>query len=166
MLARFLPERPDWVRGKRVLDFGCGSGVVAIAAARAGASEVIACDIDPLPGGYPHQRRAQRVKPNWSMTSLAWGHIDLIIGGCVCMTAPTSPGWGASWRGPTRCSSPTHGVKDFDCPLPADCAAPSCTLPDLDESAEFRDVRIYLATEGESRRLLAILRVSAGALIC
>lgn len=27
VLARWLAERPEWVRGKRVLDFGAGSGV-------------------------------------------------------------------------------------------------------------------------------------------
>ncbi|WP_312935609.1 class I SAM-dependent methyltransferase, partial [Stutzerimonas nitrititolerans] len=48
VLARWLAERPAWVRGKRVLDFGAGSGVAAIAAARAGAAEVVACDLDPL----------------------------------------------------------------------------------------------------------------------
>ena len=48
VLAQFLLDDPQWVRGKRVLDFGCGSGVAAIAAALAGAQEVIACDIDPL----------------------------------------------------------------------------------------------------------------------
>src|SRR5690554_4378000 len=31
VLARWLLEHPEWVRGRRVLDFGCGSGVVAIA---------------------------------------------------------------------------------------------------------------------------------------
>ena len=36
------------VKGKTVLDFGCGSAVVGIAAALAGAAKVIACDIDPL----------------------------------------------------------------------------------------------------------------------
>jgi predicted nicotinamide N-methyase len=48
VLARWLAERPEWVRGKRVLDFGAGSGVAAIAAARAGAAEVVACDLDRL----------------------------------------------------------------------------------------------------------------------
>ncbi|MEZ3224835.1 50S ribosomal protein L11 methyltransferase, partial [Escherichia coli] len=46
--ARWLAARPQWVRDKRVLDFGSGSGVAAIAAARAGAAEVVACDLDPL----------------------------------------------------------------------------------------------------------------------
>jgi predicted nicotinamide N-methyase len=45
-VARFLLDH-DLVRGKRVLDVGTGSGVVAIAAARAGASSVLATDIDP-----------------------------------------------------------------------------------------------------------------------
>jgi len=47
-LARYLAEQPHWVAGKRVIDFGAGSGVVAIAAARAGALEVVACDLDPM----------------------------------------------------------------------------------------------------------------------
>jgi predicted nicotinamide N-methyase len=47
-LARFLAEHPHWVRGKRVLDVGAGSGIAGIAAARAGAREVVACDLDPL----------------------------------------------------------------------------------------------------------------------
>jgi predicted nicotinamide N-methyase len=46
-LARFLLDEPQWVAGKRVVDLGCGSGVVAIAAARAGAESVVACDSDP-----------------------------------------------------------------------------------------------------------------------
>jgi predicted nicotinamide N-methyase len=46
-LARYLLERPDEVRGRRVLDFATGSGLVAIAAVRAGA-EVAAADIDPF----------------------------------------------------------------------------------------------------------------------
>jgi predicted nicotinamide N-methyase len=46
-LARFLLDRPQWVRGRRVIDLGCGSGVVAVAAALAGAARVVACDSDP-----------------------------------------------------------------------------------------------------------------------
>ncbi|BBO80747.1 methyltransferase [Desulfosarcina ovata subsp. sediminis] len=47
-MVRFLLNHSEWVAGKRVLDFGCGSGVVAIAAAKAGAAKVWASDIDPL----------------------------------------------------------------------------------------------------------------------
>jgi predicted nicotinamide N-methyase len=45
-LARVILDHPEWFREKRVLDFGCGGGVAGIAAARAGAAEVIANDVD------------------------------------------------------------------------------------------------------------------------
>jgi predicted nicotinamide N-methyase len=47
-LARYVLDHPDAVRGRRVLDVASGSGLVAIAAAKAGAAAVTACDIDPL----------------------------------------------------------------------------------------------------------------------
>lgn len=47
-LARFLLDNPDVVRGQRVFVFAAGSGIDAIAAAMAGAADVVACDIDPL----------------------------------------------------------------------------------------------------------------------
>lgn len=46
-LARYLLDHPEVVRGKRVLDFACGGGVVGVAAARAG-GRVTAVDVDPL----------------------------------------------------------------------------------------------------------------------
>ena len=47
-LARYVLDNPGIVAGKRVLDFGAGSGLVALAAAKAGAMHVIAADIDPF----------------------------------------------------------------------------------------------------------------------
>lgn len=47
-VARLILERPEIVRGKRVLDIACGSGMVGIAAAAAGASAVWVNDIDPI----------------------------------------------------------------------------------------------------------------------
>lgn len=46
-LARYLLDQPEVVAGKHVLDIGCGGGVEAIAAAKAGAS-VLGADIDPI----------------------------------------------------------------------------------------------------------------------
>ncbi|MFB4374400.1 methyltransferase [Agrobacterium tumefaciens] len=46
-LARYVLDHPDSVSGRRVLDFASGSGLVAIAAAKAGADTVLAADIDP-----------------------------------------------------------------------------------------------------------------------
>lgn len=47
-LARYVLDNPELVAGKRVLDFGAGSGLVAIAAAISGAAAVTAADIDPV----------------------------------------------------------------------------------------------------------------------
>jgi predicted nicotinamide N-methyase len=47
-LARYVLDQPGAVAGRRVLDVAAGSGLVAIAAALAGAARVIAGDIDPL----------------------------------------------------------------------------------------------------------------------
>jgi predicted nicotinamide N-methyase len=46
-LARHVLDHPDLVRGKRVVDLGTGSGIAALAAARAGAKTVVALDLDP-----------------------------------------------------------------------------------------------------------------------
>lgn len=45
-LARYVLDHPDRVAGRRVLDVASGSGLVAIAAAKAGATAVEASDID------------------------------------------------------------------------------------------------------------------------
>ena len=47
-IARYLREHPEVVAGRRVVDLASGSGLVAIAAMRAGASEATAIDIDPF----------------------------------------------------------------------------------------------------------------------
>lgn len=47
-LARHLLDRPEPVRGRRVVDFATGSGLVGLAALRAGAAAVEAWDVDPF----------------------------------------------------------------------------------------------------------------------
>ena len=46
-IASYLGDHPEVIAGRRVLDIASGSGLCAIAAMRAGASEVTAVDIDP-----------------------------------------------------------------------------------------------------------------------
>lgn len=45
-LARYILDNPEIVAGKRVIDIASGSGLVAIAAMKAGAASVLAADID------------------------------------------------------------------------------------------------------------------------
>ena len=47
-LARYVLDHPGLVAGRQVLDLGSGSGLVAIAAAKAGAAAVTASEVDPL----------------------------------------------------------------------------------------------------------------------
>jgi predicted nicotinamide N-methyase len=49
-LSRYVLDNPDVVGAKAVLDFGSGSGLVALAAAKAGAAHVLAADIDAFAG--------------------------------------------------------------------------------------------------------------------
>ena len=47
MCLRWLAQRPPGAELTRVLDYGCGSGILAIGAARMGAQQIDAVDIDP-----------------------------------------------------------------------------------------------------------------------
>ena len=49
-LARYVLDHPETVAGRRVIDFASGSGIVGIAAMKAGAADVLAADIDPFCG--------------------------------------------------------------------------------------------------------------------
>jgi predicted nicotinamide N-methyase len=49
-LARYILDHPETVAGRSVLDLGSGSGLAAIAAAVAGASSVLASEVDPFAG--------------------------------------------------------------------------------------------------------------------
>jgi len=67
--------------GERVLDYGCGSGVLAIAAAKLGASQVAAVDIDPQAVAVTRENaRANRVAIDASLPEgLAPGRYDVIV---------------------------------------------------------------------------------------
>lgn len=148
VLAKFLLAQPSWVRGRRVLDFGCGSGVVAIAAALAGARQVIACDIDPL------ALEATRINAALNAVQLELvedyfaieGDIDLIIVADVLYDSSNFVWLERFTQRAARVLIADSRVKNFDQPPYRQIArCEGWTLPDLDESAEFRDVRIYLA---------------------
>src|SRR5271169_6071565 len=47
-LARHILDQPEVVKGRRVMVFGCGCGIEAIAAAKSGAAMIMASDTDPF----------------------------------------------------------------------------------------------------------------------
>jgi predicted nicotinamide N-methyase len=154
VLADFILRNHHWVAGKRVVDFGCGSGVVAIAAALADAAEVIACDIDPI----ALAAAAENARLNNVILTLADdyeaidGVVDLIIVADVLYDSGNFH-WLQRFvqRAPQVLVADSR-VKDFNVsPYRQIAQQRSCTLPDLDESEEFRDVRIYLADDGLKR---------------
>jgi ribosomal protein L11 methyltransferase len=67
--------------GERVLDFGCGSGILAIAAAKLGASHVDAVDIDPQAVIVTRDNaRANQVVVNAALPEdLAAGRYDVLV---------------------------------------------------------------------------------------
>lgn len=86
-LARWLLDHPEVVRGKRVLDFGTGSGIVAIAAMLAGAARVTAVDIDRFATtacALNAEANGVRVHTvNRDLVSTAQPDIDVVVSGDV-----------------------------------------------------------------------------------
>ena len=92
-LARYVLDHPGVVAGKGVIDFATGSGLVAIAAARAGAARVLGADID----GYCAQAVSLNAAANGvdvPFTDIdlldaappAWA--DVILAGDICYEKP------------------------------------------------------------------------------
>ncbi|WP_417797055.1 class I SAM-dependent methyltransferase [Stutzerimonas nitrititolerans] len=148
VLARWLAERPEWVRGKRVLDFGAGSGVAAIAAAKAGAAEVVACDLDPL--------ALQACRANAALNGVTLGYsedffaeadrFDLIIVADVLYDRANLPLLDQFLSRGREVLVADSRVRDFQHPLYERLdILDACTWPDLAEPAEFRRVSLYHA---------------------
>lgn len=86
VLARFLFDHPECVRGKRVLDFGSGCAIEGIAAARGGA-RVLCADVDPLAGRMALRNAALNgVEVEVTGEDLIGADVDaeVILAGDVC----------------------------------------------------------------------------------
>lgn len=86
-LARYVLDNASQVLGKRVLDLATGSGLVAIAALKAGARSVLAADIDPLTEqAVAANAAANKVAVMWTGLDLLEGpvpHVDVVLAGDV-----------------------------------------------------------------------------------
>lgn len=151
-MARWLLAEPALVRGKTVLDFGTGSGVVAIAARLAGAARVIACDIDPI--------SLAATRANATLNGVVLEYLDdlytlpevvdvvlaadVLYDQCNRFFLDDFLRFGRSvWVADSR-------VKNFSHPAYVKAASHSAsTWPDLDESPEFRNVSFYRTLQAE-----------------
>jgi len=148
VLARWLAERPEWVRGKRVLDFGAGSGVAAIAAAKAGAAEVVACDLDPLALAACRANAALNgVELRYSQDFFGEAdRFDLILVADVLYDRANLPLLDQFLSRGREALVADSRVRDFAHPLYQRLdVLDACTWPDLAEPAEFRHVSLYHA---------------------
>ena len=91
-LARYVLDHPDEVAGKRVVDFASGSGIVGIAAMRAGAGHVLATDIDPFCGAaLAVNGELNGVRIDFTDQNLLEApppDVDVILAGDICYEKP------------------------------------------------------------------------------
>src|SRR6187549_2791206 len=91
-LARYLLDHPQAVAGKRVVDFAAGSGIVAIAAMKAGAAHVLAADIDSFCGpAIALNAAANDVAVAFTDADLLDAPppaVDVILAGDICYEKP------------------------------------------------------------------------------
>jgi predicted nicotinamide N-methyase len=147
-LARFFAENPHWVAGKRVLDFGAGSGVAGIAAMKAGALEVVACDLDPV--------AIESCRANAALNDVELGYstdffaeddrFDLILVADVLYDRANLPLLDQFLSRGKEALVADSRVKDFQHPAYRRLdILDALTLPDLAEPWEFRKVSLYHA---------------------
>ncbi|MFI4936649.1 MAG: class I SAM-dependent methyltransferase [Caulobacterales bacterium] len=104
-LARYLLDHPGEVAGKRVVDFATGSGIVAMAAMKAGAAHVLAADIDAFcQAAVALNAEANGVSVDFTsrdLLNVPPPAADVILAGDICYEAPLA-GRVMSWLAAAR----------------------------------------------------------------
>lgn len=154
VLARHILCHPEKFQGKRILDFGSGSGVVAIAAAMAGARQVVACDIDP----YALDACAANAKLNGLEIELLDDMLKLTFQPDMIIAADVlydRENFHFLENFPAKADEVLLADSRVKHGLPAGYTlvdrVTTTTLPDLDELREYSDVKIYKALSKATR---------------
>tara|TARA_R110000796_G_scaffold251431_3_gene382804 strand:+ start:11309 stop:11965 length:657 start_codon:yes stop_codon:yes gene_type:complete len=149
-LARWVLDNPQQVRGKRVLDFGSGSGIVAIACAMAGARQSIACDLD-LQAQMASALNAQlngvplTLAPDYFAVT---GEIDLVIAADVLYDSDNHVFLEHFCQRAPQVILADSRVRDLQHSRYTRLATlQGQTWPDLGEPLAFREVALYAATQ-------------------
>lgn len=156
-LARYILDHPQLVAGKRVFDFASGSGLVALAAKRAGAAAVIANDIDPVAmAAITLNAKANALEltiEHKNRLNAPVEDADVILAGDFCYEWPMA-GYAVEWlRGlaaagktvlfadPGRVYAPKEGIEAlFKITIP--------TTRDVEDN-DHKDVRVFRLLAGE-----------------
>ncbi|MBW7471422.1 class I SAM-dependent methyltransferase [Marinobacter sp. F4218] len=150
VLASWILANPRWVMNKRVLDFGSGSGVVAVAAALAGAREVIACDIDPAALDAVSANAALNgvsltLCDDWDVRPAG---IDVVTAADVLYDPENRPLLKVFRESASRVLLADSRVRELGDPVyDLQTVIEARTWPDLHEFEEFNRVRIYVAAD-------------------
>lgn len=113
-LARYVLDHPETVRGRRVLDVATGSGLVAIAAAKAGAASVMAVDIDAFCESAVALNAAANGVTVTAQTRDPTGcddGWDVILGGDICYEKSMTEAM-LAWLGPIAAAGRTVLIGD------------------------------------------------------
>jgi predicted nicotinamide N-methyase len=149
VLARHILDNPELVRNKRVMDFGAGSGIVAVACAMAGAEQVIACDIDS-DALLSCQENAKLNRVEFELHGDIFSFdqdIDLLIAADVLYDKANLPLLEVFLEKAPQVLVADSRVKNFNFPpYHLIRKTESFTVPDLDELDEFRWVNVYNAS--------------------
>lgn len=148
-LARWVLDHPEQVRGKRVLDFGAGSGVVALACSAAGASRSIACDLDHparLASGLNADLNGLAVELAADYFAVT-GELDLIFAADVLYDRDNHGFLDHFLDRANQVLVADSRVRNLQHPrYPKLATLNGQTWPDLGEPLDFRQVSLYQAT--------------------
>jgi len=114
-LARYVLDHPQIVHGKTVIDFATGSGIVAVAAMKAGAKSVLAADIDVFcEAAVAMNAEANGVEIAFTDANLLDAPpppADVLLAGDICYEGPMAAAVMA-WLGKGRAAGATVLVGD------------------------------------------------------
>lgn len=147
VLAQHILDNPKLVEGKKILDFGSGSGVVAIAAMKAGAKQAIACDIDPdalVSCAENAKLNEVSIELSDDLFTITDNDIDLLIAADVLYDRANLSFLDTFFKYANEVLLADSRIKDFSHPQYHHVRKQeSFTVPDLDELDEFRYVNLY-----------------------
>lgn len=144
-MAQWILAEPWRVQDKVVLDFGAGSGVVAIAAKLAGAKRVICCDIDALSlAACQENAQLNQVELEYLDDLYKAEQVDLLLAADVLYDQSNRFFLDEFLKFSKHVWVADSRVKNFSHPRYKKMDSRSATTwPDLDESQEFRNVSFY-----------------------